>query len=142
MHLIVPLILCYFKDSGSCKLYAICLCPPKFMLKLDLRLRVVSKQVHWSAGTEVSAFTKDHGNRGTPLSSVLPPYEETSRRPLPATNSWHHLVWCDLYNCRLKSSQFEDSCYSSRSERRRCLTQMTFPVVKPKPNKMCTYLFI
>lgn len=63
MHLIVPLILFYFKAPGSCKLYSVCV-PPKFMLKLDSRHRVVSKQVHWGAGTEVSVFTEGHGNQG------------------------------------------------------------------------------
>lgn len=67
IHCIVPLILFYFKAPGSCKLYSVCLCPPKFMLKLDSRHRVVSKQIHWGAGTEVSVFTEDHWNQGNPF---------------------------------------------------------------------------
>lgn len=72
MHLKVPLIPFYFKEPGSCILYSICLGPPKFRLKLESRYRVVSKQVHWSAGTEVSVFTEGHRNQGNPCAFCSP----------------------------------------------------------------------
>lgn len=140
MHLKVPLIPFYFKEPGSCILYSVCLGPPKFRLKLESRYRVVSKQVHWSAGTEVSVFTEGHRNQGNPCAFCSPTMWRYIKKVLTSHYQLALLVLCDLYNCWMKSSPFEESCYSSRSERRHCLTWMTFPAVKP--NTMCPYLFV